>query len=293
GATVATRRTLRGLLDRVDIVHAHGGRAGALAATAGVRPLVVTLHNAPAGPRRHRLMLWLLERIATRGAALTIGASPDLAQRAMAAGAREVRFVPVSVPPLPAARRSLTEMRADLGLIDRPVVLVVARLARQKRLDVLVEASRGWANDASAPVVLVAGDGRCRTDIEAAALAAASSVRLLGHRFDIPDLLAAADLVAVTSDWEARPLVAQEALRVGVPLVATDVGGVAELVGPAAVLVPAGDAAGLRAAILRVAGDEAERRRLADLGYEQAASWPSVESMVDELEMCYLDLCST
>ena len=69
---------------------------------------------------------------------------------------------------------------------------------------------------------------------------------LLGHRDDLGSLLAAADLALLTSTWEARALVAQEALLAGLPLVSTRVGGIAELVGDAAVLVEPGDAAGAR-----------------------------------------------
>ena len=66
-------------------------------------------------------------------------------------------------------------------------------------------------------------------------------VRLLGRSDDIGSLLAAADLALLTSTWEARALVAQEALLAGLPLVSTRVGGIEELVGSAAVLVPLGD----------------------------------------------------
>ena len=70
----------------------------------------------------------------------------------------------------------------------------------------------------------------------------------------MPDLLAAADLAVVTSDWEARQLFAQEALRAGVPLVATAVGGLPDLVGDAAVLVPPGDVDALDAAVRELLG---------------------------------------
>ena len=86
-------------------------------------------------------------------------------------------------------------------------------------------------------------------------LATARAGDLLGHRTDVADLLAAADLAVVTSDWEARQLFAQEALRAGVPLVATAVGGLPELVGDAAVLVPPGDVDALDAAVRRLLDD--------------------------------------
>ena len=87
-------------------------------------------------------------------------------------------------------------------------------------------------------------------------------VNLLGRSDDIGSLLAAADLALLTSTWEARALVAQEALLAGVPLVSTRVGGIEELVGSAAVLVPPGDVEEAARQIVALADNPDERRRL-------------------------------
>jgi glycosyltransferase involved in cell wall biosynthesis len=137
---------------------------------------------------------------------------------------------------------------------------------------------------------MVAGDGPLGPELEAMAAELHSPLRLLGHRDDVADLLAIADVAVLSSDWEARPLVAQEALRNGAALVATDVGGVAGLVGDAAVLVPPGDAAALGTAIRALLDDPVRRARNIRLGLERALTWPTVEDMVDELEQVYLDL---
>ncbi len=78
---------------------------------------------------------------------------------------------------------------------------------------------------------------------------------LLGRRDDVPDLLAAADVVVSASRWEGQPLGLQEALRAGAAIVATDAGGTREVVGDAAVLVAAGDAAAMAGAIERLVDD--------------------------------------
>src|SRR5207248_7974618 len=119
------------------------------------------------------------------------------------------------------------------------------------------------------------------------ARASGAPVTFLGDRDDVPSLLAAADVLVLPSDWEARPLVVQEALRAGVPVVATDVGGVRGLVGSAAVLVPAGNAAALADGIRRVLVDDALRTELRRAGPVRAAQWPTVEDMVDELLAVY------
>jgi glycosyltransferase involved in cell wall biosynthesis len=293
GALRAARQIVGSLARDHDVVHAHGLRAGALAVLTGARPLVTTWHNGRL-PGQSAIVYGVLQRIGARGSDVLLAASEDLAAQARRAGGRDVRFVAVAAPPLPTAHRDPADVRAELEIGDRPVVLCVARLAPQKRLDLLVSATAGWAADATRPVVLIAGGG-AEADLrrlQDAATMAGSSVRLLGHRPDVADLLAAADLAVLPSDWEARPLVAQEALRAGVPLVATAVGGVPGLVGPAAVLVPRGDGAALSSALLRLCGDPGERARLAELGRVQAATWPTLDEMTDTIERCYLDLRS-
>jgi glycosyltransferase involved in cell wall biosynthesis len=177
-------------------------------------------------------------------------------------------------------------------LHDPPTVLTVARLHRQKRLDLLIDAAAGWRGRPDAPQVLVAGDGPLAAALRARSAAAGSPVRFLGARTDVADLIEAADVVVLPSDWEARPFVAQEALRAGVPLVATDVGGVRDLVGDAAVLVPPGDAAALRQAVDAVLADAEVRRRLRETGPMRAQEWPGPAEMASEVESIYLDLTS-
>lgn len=287
----SARRALRRAAKGADVVHAHGLRAGAdCVALAASVPLVVTWHNAPLGGRLWRLQHGALARYVARSTDLTLAASSDLAAAARSAGARRVREVFVAAPALPPPRRTAGEVRAELGVGERPLVLAVGRLQHQKRLDVLVAAAAGWADDDTAPVVVIAGDGPDRDSLAAQAAELGASVRLLGARDDVPDLLVAADLVALPSEWEARALVAQEALRSGVPLVATAVGGLPELVGDAAVMVPVGDASALRTAIESVLAEPAQRARLRAAGLQRARSWPDEGQALDVLVAAYLDL---
>jgi glycosyltransferase involved in cell wall biosynthesis len=191
----------------------------------------------------------------------------------------------------PTASRS--EVRASLGVGERPLVLAVARLEPQKRLDVLVDATAGWQHRDDRPVVAVAGAGSQAAALERRASAVDSPLLLLGRRHDVADLLAAADVAVLSSDWEGYPLAAQEALRLGVPLVATAVGGVPGLVGGAAVLVPPGDPAALGAALATLLADEQQRRRLSAAGRTRAQQWPTLAETVDELVATYRDLKST
>ncbi|HEX5596515.1 MAG TPA: glycosyltransferase family 4 protein [Micromonosporaceae bacterium] len=288
-AVTALRRALRG---DIDIVHAHGLRAGLVAVLARpAQPVIVTWHNAVlAGGLRGQLSR-LVERIVARSARVTLGASADLVERARALGATDARLAPVAAPTLPPPRRNRAAVRAELGVgPQQPVILSVGRLHPQKRYDVLVDAAARWRELAPPPVVVIAGSGPAYLRLTARISAARAPVTLLGHRSDVADLLAAADLAVITSDWEARQLFAQEALRAGVPLVATAVGGLPDLVGDAAVLVPAGDVDAVDQAVRELLADEGRRAELARRALEQAATWPTEADTLAHVTALYREL---
>lgn len=297
-ADVRAAVRLRRLTDGVDVVHAHGLRAGLLCGVAVARrvPLVVTWHNAVLGSRLRRAVYRALERIVARRADVTLAASADLAERARSLGGRDVRTFDVAAPALPSPSRSAAETRALLE-VDGPLVVCVGRLHPQKGHEVLIEAAallaaRGRRAAAPLPTVVIAGEGPQRHALEQRIAATRAPVRLLGRRTDVADLLAAADVVVLASRWEARALVAQEALRAGVPLVATAVGGVPDLVGGAAELVPPDDPAALALAVERVLGDPVRAETMRRAGRERAASWQGEVEGIAILERLYLDLTS-
>lgn len=291
GHAARTSRRFRELARGHDLTHAHGVRVGAQAATVRIRPLVVTWHNAPIGGHARAFTHAALERISARGSNVVFGASADLVERARRAGARDAVLCEVAAPDRSTRRGELQRPAAD-DEQRRPLVLAVARLHPQKRLDLLIEATAGWARRPDGPRVWVAGDGPLADQLRTRAARVGSSVEFLGPRDDVADLLAEADVVVLSSDWEARPLVAQEALRLGVPLVATRVGGIPGLVGDAAELVPPGDAVALRAAIEGVLADATAAARLRAAGPRRAAGWPTAQQMVERIEQKYLDLIS-
>lgn len=276
GARFATPPQLPAALRNADVVHSHGLKAAALTNVARAvrrRPRhIVTLHNAV--PAMH--LSQLVARLAVRPADVVLGASSDLVHRARELGARRVSLCPVPSPPLPAPSRPRSEIRKDLGVSaqdDESLLLTVCRLAPQKSLPVLLDAMTLLGD---LPVRLViAGDGPERDALSARIAAEGLPVILLGHRTDVPDLLAAADVFVLSSQWEARALVVQEAMRAGVPVVTTRVGGIPELVGDAALPVPANDAPALAAAIRNVLTNAALRGDLHVAGLARAATWPT------------------
>jgi glycosyltransferase involved in cell wall biosynthesis len=111
-------------------------------------------------------------------------------------------------------------------------------------------------------------------------------VRFLGRRDDVADLLAAADVFALPSRWEGQPLILQEAMRAGRPIVATDVGGVRDLTGDeAALLVAPDDPDALAASIVKVLDDPGLASRMGKAAASQAAALPTeseaVASVID------------
>ncbi|MGR8011371.1 glycosyltransferase family 4 protein [Streptomyces hypolithicus] len=288
----ASVAALRAACAGADLVHAHGLHAAVRSALAlrGLQvPLVVTLHNRAddVGARGH--VVRLMERRVLRAAAVVLGTSSDLVDRARGRGARDARLAPVTVP-RPAVNVSEGKARAELGAMDRPLIVAVGSLVPHRGYDVLLDAARAWRDLDPAPLVLVAGEGRERGALERRIAAESLPVRLIGRREDIFELLAAADVAVLASRWEARSVLAQEALRAGVPLVATAVGGVPELVGDAAELVPYGDSEALAGAVGRLLGDAGRRSWLADAGRRQAATWPTEDETVAQVLSIYDEL---
>ncbi|MFI5937766.1 glycosyltransferase family 4 protein [Actinoplanes sp. NPDC051494] len=294
--SAAIRSLRRALAGRdVDVVHAHGLRASFVACLARPpAPVVVTWHNAVLAKGLRGSASALVERVVARSATLTLGASQDLVDRARALGARDARLAPVAAPVMAAPKRSRAAVRAEFRLAgDAPLILSVGRLHPQKRYDLLVEASARWRELNPAPVTVVAGSGPSYMQLAQRASVLRARFHLLGHRTDVADLLAGADLAVITSDWEARQLFAQEALRAGVPLIATAVGGLPELVGDAAVLIAPGEVDAVDTAVREMLTDDGKRTEYAQRALRQAATWPTERDTIADVLAAYASVAAT
>ncbi|MEW2511497.1 glycosyltransferase family 4 protein [Streptomyces sp. NPDC046870] len=309
---------LRTACANADLVHAHGLHASfrtVLALSGRTTPLVVTWHNRAhaEGPRAH--LLRLLERRVMRTAAVVLGTSPDLVDRARRTGARDARLAAVGLPgrhrtgglldadalgpegsdPFDGHDRDdpdrlRPKTRAELGATGRPLLIAVGSLERHRGYDVLLDAARAWRDLEPAPLVVVAGEGPLRPVLQRRIEDEELPVRLIGHREDVPELLAAADLALLTSSRESRSVLAQEALHARVPLVATRVGGIPDLVGDAAELVPYGDPGALAGTVVRLLADPERRAVLRERGTRQAATWPTEDETVAQVLSVYDEL---
>lgn len=183
---------------------------------------------------------------------------------------------------------SRREVRASLGIADEtPLVVTVARLEPQKGLPYLVEAAAGVPDTTFA----VAGEGPERTSLERriADLGLARRVRLLGHRDDVPALVAAADLFVLPSLNEGLPLSVMEAMAAGIPVIATDAGGTSEIVrdGVTGLLIPPADPAALRGAIGALLHDRARAAQLAEAGRVLVEREHSAATMAEATSRLY------
>jgi glycosyltransferase involved in cell wall biosynthesis len=165
------------------------------------------------------------------------------------------------------------------------VVGTVARLERIKGLDHLIEAAETIAEAIPQARFLVVGDGPQREDLlsQVHHLGLGERFVFAGLRSDIPQILPALDLFVLPSLSEALGIAAIEALASGVPVVASRVGGVPEVVihGETGLLVPPGDAGQLAQAVSRVAANPAEARRWADCGRKRVRLMFDVNRLAD------------
>nr|WP_308211804.1 glycosyltransferase [Nocardiopsis dassonvillei] len=223
-----------------------------------------------------------LERIVAHRADVVLGVSGDLVRRLRSVGARDARLAVVAAPETGAPVNGREATRADLAVLpERPLLLTVARLAEQKGLDMLLAAAPAIADRRPEPVVAIAGDGPLWGQLHDTAAEMRADVRMLGHRADVADLLAAADVFCLTSQWEGPSLVIMEALRAGLPVVSTRVGGIPDLYSGTVLMVPPGDPAAFAAAVGRVLDDPALAEDLRARSREAAKALPSEEDAVE------------
>jgi glycosyltransferase involved in cell wall biosynthesis len=296
-AILALRRLLT--TTRPDVVHAHGMRAGALTAIALTRTptrkptLVVTVHNAPPAGGTARLVYLALERVVARNADLVLAVSSDLERRMRAAGARDVQRAVVPAPdrpdPPPQQKpQQKPQQELQEPEPDRPLILAVGRLAPQKGFATLIDAAAAWQQRTPKPRLLIAGDGPLKPGLEARANDKNVDAEFPGHRPDIPELLAAAAVFVMPSLWEGQPLALQEALTAGVPIVASNAGGIPDLTGDdAAVLVEPGDTKELGQAVLSVLDDHDRATRLRSAARRRATALPAADDAVTHALAAY------
>jgi glycosyltransferase involved in cell wall biosynthesis len=284
--------------ERIDVVHSHkfGSNvwAAALAPLAGVPVLVAHEHSWSFEGRP--LRRFLDRRLIARRSSVMIAVSREDRRRMIeieGIDPEDVTFVANGIEPLVAGDPA--RVRAQLGLRpDDPVVGTVAVLRSEKRLDLVLRAIAALAEELPRISLVVAGEGPERPALEALAreLGVAERVHLLGHRSDIPDVLAAFDVAVSASEREGSPLAVMEYMEAGVPVVATRVGGLPDLIddGVHGLLVPAGDADALAAALGELLRDPERRAAMGERARERRRAEFDLDVVVRRLERIYEQL---
>lgn len=293
---------IKDLLDegRYDVVHAHGLRAGidsALAARGTGLPVVTTVHNLVqpeiAGRVRSRLY-GRAEAATVRLSDHVFTVSRQIARHLRGAvrhGAAmsKIEVLHLGIGEAPVIDKSPEQTRAAIEVdVLAPLVVTASRLAPQKALHVLLEAMARLPNDV---VLAVLGEGPQKEELvdRALSLGIGHRVRFLGFRHDIADVINAADVFCLSSIWEGVPLAAQEAILLGTTVVATDVGGMSELVtdGVSGRLVPRGDPGALATALKEMLGSPELRRSFTEKARRELETNFSTDAMLDRLTAYY------
>jgi glycosyltransferase involved in cell wall biosynthesis len=290
-------RDLLGLLElvtllrreRPDLLHVNSSKAAALgrvaALAAGPRVRVFTVHGwafkAYTGPAA-ALYRWA-DRLLAPLTTVTICVSET--ERAAGLAARTCRAERTVVIP-----NAIDVERAPRARLDGdpPRIVTVGRLAAPKDPLTLVRALPALGGRRYSLAFVGGGRDQPQVEEELRAHGLTERVALLGDRDDVPALLAGADVFVLASRSEGAPLSILEAMAAGLPVVASDVGGVAELVadGETGVLVPAGEPGALTRALARLLDDRALRERMGAAGRARARD----RFDVAELRAAHLEL---
>jgi len=197
-----------------------------------------------------------------------------------------IRVIPNGVEDLSSGLPSRDTARRSLGLPeDEPVLLGLFRLSEEKDLDVFCGAAEQALLELGSGVCLIAGDGPERSMLERRIATSPTSraFRMLGASDEVPKLLAAADLMLLTSRFEGMPNGIMEAMSAGLPVVATRVGGLPDLVEDrqSGLLCPPADTASLAAACVELLENADLRRRIGERAQQRMREAFSVDIMVD------------
>ena len=258
-----TRRLLKSL--RPELIHVHtfkAGFIGRLAAWSLGIPAVYTIHawlwGTTAVSRVASRAALPLERLSARWCdqIITVShAGEELVRKYRIAGDKKVVTVHNGIEDLKVERRNAGN--------QSPIVMMVARFTAGKDFALVI---RAFASISDRALLWLVGDGETRGPMEALAadLGIAHRISFLGERENVQELLSQVDIFVLASESEMLPISILEAMRAGVPVVASNVGGVCEAVAEdkTGLLVPRGDAKALAQALERLIADEALRMRM-------------------------------
>jgi len=293
---------------RFHLVHTHSAKAGVLgrlAAKLAAVPVIVHTYHALSfedfrGNRAQRYIFLLLERTAAKVTDRFITVCEAYRRAAAEHGVAHPDKIVVirsgfDLEPFRYSQ-STPGLREKLGIPGgAKVVGSIGRLSKQKAPLDLVEIARAVIEKMPGAVFLMVGDGPERPAVEKriTELALEQHVKLLGIRNDVHELISLFDLLLVTSHWEGLPRVIPQAMAAGKPVVATDVGGTAEVVEDriTGFLSPPGSTDAMAKMILQLLDDQVLAERFGEAGRERVGEF-CAERMAQCTEELYGELLS-
>jgi len=285
--------------ERFDILHAHmfgSNLWGTLIGRACGVPVLIA-HEHTWSYMGNPLRKWLDGRVIGRLATRFIAVSSLDAERMVSiehVPAEKVVMIPNAYVPRPGSVGG--NLRQELEIADHtPLVAVVSILRPQKALSVLLDAFPQVLEAVQDAHLIIAGDGPCRGSLEQQAqkLGLTDKVHFLGRRKDVDAILSAADVAAMSSDFEGTPLVTYECMANRTPLVATAVGGLLDIIedGRTGMLVAPRDPSALAAALINLLTDPVRRERIAAAAAERLEDF-TLEAAVRRYAGLYLALAT-
>jgi glycosyltransferase involved in cell wall biosynthesis len=259
-----------------DVVHTHLLRAdlfgGAAARWAGTPVILSTIYavgqyRRAKRRRTDRLLDAACAILPTHAIAVSEAVKRDCVER-LHMNPDRISVIRTGIdPPSPTAQEQIAALRAELGLdAGQRLVLTIARLNYEKGIDTLIEAAAALCQAHPEVRMVVLGEGPDRTELEARIRhrRLEGMIQLAGFRADVWPVVAAADLICIPSKSEGMPNALLEAMAGGKPIVATDVGGIPEVIVPEhnGLLVEPQDAEALSSAMARLIEDPALAQRL-------------------------------
>jgi glycosyltransferase involved in cell wall biosynthesis len=283
--------------ERVDVLHAHMFGSNVWGTVVGrlARVPVVVAHehtwSFEGQPLRRMLDRELIGRFSDAFVAVSRADRRKMIEIERVPAER-VRFIPNGIDArAPVAGRDL---RAELGIGSGPLIGAVGTLRTQKAYEVLIRASASLRERHADLHVLIAGGGpeRERLDALIDELGLGDVVMMLGRRLDVPNILAELDVAVCASSFEGSPLAVMEYMEAGLPIVATSVGGIPDLIddGVHGVLVQPGDPIELAGAVDELLGDRARARAMGARARERRRREFDLDAMVGNLEGLYTEL---
>lgn len=296
------------LLDRVirrvrpDVLHLHAGWDWWIAPSLVRRQrpaILLEIHDPPGTGKASTKHAWFLRSLVRRPRVRALVHSAwNHAETTRALGVDDaaVACFPLGID-LSQARPSPEERgaaRAALGLADGPVVTYIARLEPSKRPLLFVDVAREVLRTHPSATFVLAGSGPLRDEVASRSAGLGAGFRSIGYVERVRDVLAASDLFCSTSGYEGFGLAVAEAMAAGVPVVAAaSARGLADVMGPAGVLVESDTGGGIAAAVCRLLDDDVERSALAAAGEQRVRQRFDVRQAVRATEDLWCELAAS